>query len=236
VPVAARAPCDVRGLDIGLLVGGGERAAGTAERAELALAARYLAASLAAGGGNLVLPANSPLLRNPLFTDDLQLPAPADADSPCPIAPTLAFGEAVRRPGSSGSSGGVHIMDMPFVKDYSETVTGLAAVGVHAVLVLSYPSKKGAARPTPGHPIVPVLHIGLGAEEGVGGNGADAAFLASVDTLYRPAAGSTTAVAGAGLGAAALKALAAVAGGAVRVKAAAAPFFSITRGPTGVST
>ena len=146
---------------------------------ELALAASHLAKALCARGGSLVIPANSPLLRNPLFTDDLQLPAPADADSPCPVAPTLAFGEAVRRRGSSGSGGsgssgggGVHIMDMPFVKDYSETVTGLAAVGVHAVLVLSFPSKRGAPRPTPGHPIVPVVHVGLGGEQQVGAGAA----------------------------------------------------------------
>jgi hypothetical protein len=250
--VAARAPCDVRSLDIGLVVAGGERAAATGERSvELALAASHLAKALCAGGGSLVLPANSPLLRNPLFTDDLQLPAPADADSPCPVAPTLAFGEAVRRRSSSSSSGGgggVHIMDMPFVKDYSETVTGLAAVGVHAVLVLSFPSKRGAPRPTPGHPIVPVVHVGLGGEQqgaagaaaaaggGGGGSGADAAYAASVDALYRPPAGSTAAGAGEGLAWAALEALAAVAGGGVKAKASAAPFFSITRGPTGVST
>jgi hypothetical protein len=235
VGVAARVPCDVRSLDIGLMVGGGDKASGTAERAELALAASHLAAAIVAGGGNLVIPANSPLLRNRLFTDELQLPAPADSDSPCPIAPTLAFGEAVRRSGSS-ASGGVHIMDMPYVKDYSETVTGLAAVGVHAVLVLSFPSKRGAARPTPGHPIVPVVHVGLGAEEGVAGAGADAAFIASVDALYRAPAGSTTAACGAGLGAAALHTLAAVASGTQKAKASSAAFFSITRGPTGVST
>ena len=65
--------------------------------------------------------------------------------------------------GPGARSGGVlHVMDMPSVRDHNETVTGLAATGVHAILTISAPpARKGAARVAPGHPIVPVVHVGV---------------------------------------------------------------------------
>jgi hypothetical protein len=222
--VGTRRPGDARALTVGLVVSDkGAGAAGVLP--ELALAGAALARALTAGGGGLVVPANSPLLRAPLFTDALVLPAPADGDSPAPVAPTLAFGEAAP-PG-----GGVHVMDMPYVKDFSETVTGLAAAGVHMVLLLSTPPRKGAARPAPGHPIVPVVHVGLAAA----GAAVDPAYAAATDALLTTE-GRGAAATGEAWAAGALEALAAVASGERPAKAARATFFSITRGPTGVST
>jgi altronate dehydratase len=222
--VGARAAGDARALTVGLVVSD-KAGAAAAALPELALTAAALARALCAGGGALVLPANSPLLRAPLFTDSLALPAPADADSPAPVAPTLAFGEAVP-PG-----GGVHVMDMPYVKDFSETVTGLAAAGAHAVLLLSTPPRKGTARPAPGHPLVPVVHVGLQAAGSV-----DPAYAAAADAVLVSPEGRGAAATGEAWAVGALEALAAVASGERPAKAARATFFSITRGPTGVST
>jgi len=224
--VAARKAGDARALTVGLLVSEKGAAAGGGALPELALTAAALARALCAGGGALVLPANSPLLRAPLFTDALLLPAPADSDSPAPVAPTLAFGEAVP-PG-----GGVHVMDMPYVKDFTETVTGLAAAGAHAVLLLSTPPRKGTARPSPGHPIVPVVHVGLQAAAG----GVDPAYAAAADAVLVAQDGRGAAATGEAWAVGALEAIAAVASGERPAKAARATFFSITRGPTGVST
>lgn len=225
--VGARSAGDARALTVGLVVNekGGPSAVAATALPELALTAAALARALCAGGGALVLPANSPLLRSPLFTGALALPAPADADSPAPVAPTLAFGEAVP------AGGGVHVMDMPYVKDFSETVTGLAAAGVHAVLLLSTPPRKGSARPAPGHPIVPVVHVGLQAAGAV-----DPSYAAAADAVLTSPEGRGAVATGEAWAAAALEALAAVASGERPAKASRATFFSITRGPTGVST
>ena len=55
---------------------------------------------------------------------------------------------------------GLHIMDMPSVRDWSETVTGLAAGGVHVVLALTSEGG-GACKPVlaTGHPDSPTLSI-----------------------------------------------------------------------------
>ena len=112
----------------------------------------------------VVLKESMPLDSKGLFEEPVDVGGGKSMVSVYPEQTQLSYSHAL-----NGGSGGVHVMDMPYVKDYSETVTGLAAVGVHAVLVLSFPAKRGAARPTPGHPIVPVVHVGLGAEEGVAG-------------------------------------------------------------------
>lgn len=232
VPVASRTPIDVRSLDLGLVVVGGEKG-GSVDSPEIALAAAALMRGLGESGGCLVIPATSPLLRNPLFTDALTLAQAPDFDSPTPIAPTLAFGESVRQKGGKVNGGGMHIMDVPYVRDYCEITTGLAATGVHAVLVLSTTPRKGTARPTPGHPIVPVVHVGLG----VTGKSVDPAYAAAVDSVHVPGAGDTREAVALGLACAALETVGRVVGGqGAKAKSSATPFFSITRGPTGVST
>ena len=214
---------------------GGEKG-GSGESSEIALAAAALASGLSEAGGNLVLPASSPLLRNPLFTDTLSLTSPIDADSPNPVPPSISFGESVRGgkgPSAVGGGGRVHIMDVPYVRDYNEIVTGLAAAGCHAVLVLSTAPRKGTARPSPGHPIVPVIHVGLGTVE----KSTDPSYAAATDRVFTPTAGDTKEAAALGLASAALETIVRVVGGeGTKAKSAATPFFSITRGPTGVST
>jgi len=183
VPCSSRQPIDARSLDIGLMVLGGEKG-GSVDSSEIALAAAALARGIQEAGGNLVLPASSPILRNPLFTYTLSLSTPPDFDSPNPVPPTIAFGEAVRAPlsasSSSSASGKLHIMDVPYVRDACEITTGLAATGCHAILVLSTAPRKGSARPCSGHPIVPVIHVGLG----VPGKSADPAYVAAADRVY----------------------------------------------------
>jgi hypothetical protein len=233
--LSERSASDVRSLDLGLLILNDKAAAACPE---IALVAAQLARALSAGGGTLVLPASSPLLRSVLFTEELQLPAPADSDSPSPLEPTLAFGQSVRSGcGSSAApvpgSGAVHIMDMPSVRDFNETVTGLAATGCHAVLVLSVPPRKGTARPAPGHPLMPVVHIGLQPAP----EAPDAAYVAACDAvLCREAEGASSAATAEAWASGILRTLSSVASGAKKTKGSSTVFFSITRGPTGVST
>ncbi len=193
---------------------------------DVGAACASLARALSAGGGCLVVPSTSALMRNAAFTDALALGAPLDADSPAPAPATLAFGETVR---GRGAAAGVHLMDMPFVRDATETVTGLAAAGCHVVLVLSTPPAAGAARAPAGHPIVPVLHVGLARAAGVG-----AAYAASTDAVVVAAPAPAPAAALWADGA--LAALARLAAGEIHPKASEQVFFNITRGPTGVST
>ena len=232
--VADRVAADVRGLDVGLVCT--DKA--TAALPVVALMAAALAKAFYAGGGSLVVPASSHLLSSPLFADELTAP-PASRNDPSacgPFAPTLAFGEAVRRKTVDGAAtlpvGGVHLMDMPCVKDFSETVTGLAATGCHAVLVFNGPPKRGGPRPATGHPIIPVIHVGLQAQHGA----VDASFAASMDASFSARAGESAAQTAVAWADGVLASLSAVASGTKKVKAGSNVFFNITRGHTGVST
>jgi hypothetical protein len=161
----------------------------------ISIAALLQVQAIVSAGGTVVLPSTSPLLRAPLFVATLRLPAAtdnADPDTP-PYEPTLAFAQAV----GVEAGGCLHVMDMPYVRDINETVTGLAATGVHAILTLTAPpQRKGQARIAPGHPLVPVVHVGLqpshtAALDRAWGAAADAVLVAA----EAEAAGSEAAVA-----------------------------------------
>jgi hypothetical protein len=111
---------------------------------------------------------------------------------------------------------------LSYVRDHSELVTGFAASGCHAVLVLSSPPKKGSSRAFAGHPIIPVVHIGIAPADAT----VDASYAAATDAIATTATAATTA----------LETLAAVAEGRAAPRSNANVFFNITRGPTGVST
>ena len=220
-----RSLVDARGLDVGVIVPDKADAASPAVAAAIAALAR----ALAAGGGCLVVPATSGIMANAAFTAALALAAPPVADSPAPVPATLAFGETVR---GRGPAAGVHVMDMPYVRDFTETVTGFAAAGVHAVLVLGTPPAAGSARAPAGHPIVPVVHIGLVQDGAV----VPPSFLASTDAIIAAPAGGDASSAAEAWAKGVLETLAAVAAGDKKPISNSAVFFNITRGPTGVST
>jgi hypothetical protein len=264
-PVARTPGLDARALSVGLLLTGPPSAFAKAGGVppEVALTAAALARTLVGAGGSLVLPSSSPLLKSPLFTDEV-VPLSragagvggADDDSeggPFSV-PSLAFGQSLQLPPTSSYDGssaaaagatatatvepGLHVMDMPSVRDWSETVTGLAAAGCHVVLALTVeqqPTAGGAQHVVaPGHPLVPVLHVGLAPSADAPPSKALAAATDAV--LAPPAAGSPVEdTVTAWLGSV-LRLLAEVAGGGRRVKAADAVFFSVTRGHVGVST
>jgi altronate dehydratase len=222
--VITRTHTDVRSLDIGIVIPDKTDAASP----DVAKTLAALARAFAAGGGCLVVPATSGLMSNADFTNALALTVPLDLDSPAPVAPTLAFGETVR---GRGPATGVHIMDMPYVRDFTETVTGFAATGCHAVLVLGTPPAAGSARAPAGHPIVPVVHIGLVRD----GAQVTSSFLASTDAIISSPSADADVTADA-WAKGVLETLATVASGEKKTIASSAVFFNITRGPTGVST
>lgn len=235
--VAVRTSLPISSLDVALLVTDPTAAA----TPEVALTAALLARCLAEGGGSLVLPSNSPLLRNRVFVDELGLPA--DLDSEEPLEPTLAFAQRIRPFVSSDASiealeavktaGGVHVMDMPFVRDWNDTTTGLAATGCHAIVSLSISPKKSSARATPGHPFVPVLSLGCALQD----DKIEAQWAASTDAILSskdvPSDTRSTAQA---FFTQALAFIAQVAEGTKKPKSSRNVFFSIARGQTGVST
>ena len=218
-PPPPRAPSDARALAIGLHMT--ERLA--PEEASLTVLA--LARAISAAGGVLVLPSTLPLLKSGVLTDALAL-------DPAASVTTLAFAQSVY---GRSHSGGVHIMDMPSVTDWSETVTGLAATGVHAIVALSLPPRKGHAKVTNGHPIVPVLHIGLRPSSST--VAADPAWVAATDAILSAADSASPADTAEEWASNILALVARTAtGGGYRPKASALPYFNVTRGPTGVST
>ena len=247
---AARVPLPLLGLDLALLVT--DPAAATSP--ELGLMAAALARALAAGGGALVVPSTSPLLRSRVFAEALGVAA--DADSEEPLEPTLAFGQRVRPlvgPGASAEAvaavrgaGGLHVMDMlsRSVRDWSDTVTGLAATGAHAILALSLGGGgAGAGAGTgraggpggPGHPMVPLLHLVLSAP-GAAPPAPGSAALAADAMLSGGAAGASSAAVAAAWAHQALAVVGELAAGTRVAKGSRNTFFSIARGPTGVST
>ena len=205
LPAASRTPCDLRRLSFGLLTP--DISLEGPHGAALGDLAAGLVATIVGGGGSVVIPAGSALLSHPRVL--LALGGGGDA-----AEPTLAFSQV---PGG----GGAHVMDMPSVNDWAETVTGLAGCGVDMVIALTQPPvQAGRAKPTPGHPIVPLVHLGVVAG---GAPAVDAPSWVS---------GTDGVVDGVD---AALAVLTRVAGG-VAPKSASTAYFNVTRGVSGVST
>ena len=98
----------------------------------------HLAQAIVAGGGLVVVPQNAGLLRSKAFREILFV-------SPNEIDPTLAYGQPAPEPG-------LHIMESP--TDHSiETVTGLGATGVEAMLAHVY------GPPLQSHPMIPLVQV-----------------------------------------------------------------------------
>jgi len=97
-----------------------------------------LAQAIAMAGGLAVVPRNAGLLRSKAFREAL-LAAPEDAEA------SLAYGQPAPEPG-------LHIMDSP--TDHSgETLTGLGATGVEAMLAHVY------GPPLQSHPMIPLVQV-----------------------------------------------------------------------------
>jgi len=119
-----------------------------------------LAASVASGGGTVVIPANASLMESKAFLDLLGWNQPP--------SPTLDYGEFVCQPG-------VHVMATPTLHAV-ETLTGLGGTGVQ--LMLAHVSEN----PLQGHPMIPVVQVSsLGLAAGH--------FAADVDLLLDPSSG-----------------------------------------------
>ena len=228
-PALPRGPVDVRSLDIGLLVDVGAAAAPGALAAVAALAV-----ALAAGGGRLILPLGSPALApdSPLAAAVPGLRASREA-----LEPTLAFAQSARS-GSDNGGGGVHVMDMPAVRDVAEAVAGLAAAGAQAIVALSAPRAPGASRASPrpvgGHPFVPVVRVCLVPQHGPPPSPAEAA---AADAVLRADAAAGDVGVARGWAAGVLRAVAAAVGpGAEPTRAQQTATFSVARGLTGVTT
>lgn len=216
------ADCNTGKLNIGIMVKVPSGSASAALPPEIGALAMGISKSVVDAGGCVIIPSTSPLLTAPALADALDT-----CGSP---APSIAFGQAIR-PSQGVDVNGIHIMDMPSVVDWTESVTGLVAAGAHVVLALSVQpsgSTKVKAVTTPGHPMVPVVHIGVNPTSGAP---TDPAYASVADVVLTPATGDVSAWA-----AASLAAVAEVAAGTRRAKASSMPFFSITRGHVGVST
>ncbi len=100
-----------------------------------------LAAAIAAGGGTVVVPENSPLLSARAFLDE--------CIGEGPHLPTLAYGQSLA---DAAEASGLHVMETP-TEHWAETLTGLGGVGVEAILAYA------GIHPVEGHPLVPVLQV-----------------------------------------------------------------------------
>ena len=119
----------------------------------------------------MVVPDNDSLLSQSDFVAALLV---------APAAPTLAYGEAARRPG-------LHVMRTP-TTDRSETVTGLGGAGVEVMLALV-----DGAR-LPGHPMIPLLQVGADGDADLSDLDRSALVARLSETLsrrYRPVASSS---------------------------------------------
>ena len=92
--------------------------------------------AILSGGGTVVIPENSALLNVQAFSNIV--------GEDC--RPTIAYGE-------SFAAAGFHIMETP-TKHFVETLTGLAATGIDAIVTYV------GGQPRQGHPLVPMIQIG----------------------------------------------------------------------------
>ncbi len=130
VPLHKVVPADFSSVKLGMMTDG-------VVDEESAVSLALLTQQIAAGGGTAILPANDLLAANKPFMKTLSL----DVDS----VPTLAYARPVTRPG-------FHLMATPS-SQWSETMTGLGAVGIEIILVLN--SRRVQQR----HPFIPVLQV-----------------------------------------------------------------------------
>eukprot|EP01125_Pyxidicula_operculata_P004592 TRINITY_DN1730_c0_g1_i3.p1 TRINITY_DN1730_c0_g1~~TRINITY_DN1730_c0_g1_i3.p1 ORF type:complete len:898 (+),score=166.49 TRINITY_DN1730_c0_g1_i3:53-2746(+) len=96
-------------------------------------------------GGLVVVPQNSSLVKHQYFLDLISDKSDKE------LLPTLSYGQRA-------SQGGLHLMET-FTGNWVETVTGLGATGVELILCLT--EGRYASRPTPSHPMVPLVQVGM---------------------------------------------------------------------------
>ncbi|MEZ4633692.1 MAG: UxaA family hydrolase [Caldilineaceae bacterium] len=128
-----RVPADLRDLRLGIMSVGP-----VAAETQHAMAA--VTRAIVAAGGVVVVPENSTLMSSPAY-----LAATAGTD---PVLPTLAYGQSLH----DAAGAGFHVMETP-TAHWTETLTGLGATGVDAVLV------HVGEHPIQGHPLLPVIQI-----------------------------------------------------------------------------
>ena len=100
-----------------------------------------LAAAIAAGGGTVILPENSPLLSSTEFL--------SESVGEGPHLPTLAYGQSLA---DAAERSGIHVMETP-TEHWAETLTGLGGAGVEVILAYV------GSHPIEGNPLVPVLQV-----------------------------------------------------------------------------
>jgi altronate dehydratase len=122
-------------------VGGDALRLGMASRGpispEAAASLAQLTTSIVGGGGTVVVPETATILASDAYR--------AAVLGVRPLAPTLAYGQAVEMPG-------FHVMEAP-TDHWIETLTGLGATGVEQVLVHT------AKQPVQGHRMIPVVQV-----------------------------------------------------------------------------
>ena len=96
--------------------------------------------AIVSAGGTLVVPENSTLMSSPVYR--------AATVGTAPLLPTLAYGQSLQ----DAAGAGFHVMETP-TAHWTETLTGLGATGVDAVLV------HVGEHPIQGHPLLPVIQI-----------------------------------------------------------------------------
>lgn len=113
---------------------------------DMAEALARVTRTLVGAGGTVVMPSAATVLQAEVFVQQtLARRAVSERDA----GPTLAYGRAVTEPG-------FHIMEAPSAH-WVEMLTGLGATGVEVLLTVP------GERPAQGHPLVPMLQVGLGA-------------------------------------------------------------------------
>lgn len=233
-PAPPRGPVDARALDIGLIV---DAASAAAPGVLPAIAALVIAVS--AAGGSVIVPAGSPALA---ADSAIAAVVPGLRASRDGLEPTLAFGQAARGPLTAESAeagdmrGGLHVMDMPAVRDVTEAVVGLVAAGAQAIVALSTPAAPGARRPRPvgGHPFVPVVRVVCAPQGSAGPSPAESA---AADAVLVRGDGEIAEKAAQAWATGILSAIAAASGpSGVPTRAQETAVFSVARGLTGVTT
>jgi altronate dehydratase len=99
-----------------------------------------LTAAIVAAGGAVIVPENASLLSSPVYVN-----ATVGAGT---VLPTLAYGQAL----ADAAGVGFHVMETP-TGHWTETLTGLGATGVDAVLAYV------GEHPIQGHPLLPVVQV-----------------------------------------------------------------------------
>ena len=150
---------------------------------QLSHAVAELTLGVVCGGGSVVMPSSSTLLKVPHFKETI-VGSPNDNDGQNPTAPpleqfvaSLPFGGTLH-----GVTPGLHVMEMPTRNiDWVETLTGIASAGVHVIVVIATRSELNAQR-RQAHPFLPTLFLCV--DEGSEGSCEDAGATLGADDVF----------------------------------------------------